>query len=124
MNPEEEVNNNIKTLLENVHDNKEDSKIDDLKTLELAKIIVQELLNENNVKSLSLLNQEQIEDITNAYLLNDYYQIPDIDKYILNFLTLKRSTNAYLIDKISSLATNSNEDNEVQKSFLSRVFRR
>lgn len=124
MNPEEEVNNNIKALLENVHDNKEDSKIDDLKTLELAKIIVQELLNENNVKSLSLLNQEQIEDITNAYLLNDYYQIPDIDKYILNFLTLKRSTNAYLIDKISSLATNSNEDNEVQKSFLSRVFRR
>ena len=124
MNDNEEINENIKTLLENVHDN-DNSNIDDMKTLELAKIIVKELLKEDNIKSLSLLNQEQIEDITNAYLLNDYYQIPEIEKYINNFLTLKRSTSGYLIDKISSLATNSQVDDEFsKKSFLNRVFRR
>lgn len=122
----EEINENVKKLLESVHDKDSDnSNLEDMKTLELAKIIVKELLNGDNVKSLSLLNQEQIEDITNAYLLNSYYQISDIDNYIDNFLTLKRSTSGYLIDKISNLATNTNaEDDLSKKSFLNRVFRR
>lgn len=125
MSENEEINENIKSLLETVHDKDNNSSIEDMKTLELAKIIVKELLNDDNVKSLSLLNQEQIEDITNAYLLNDYYQIPDIEKYISNFLTLKRSTSGFLIEKISSLATNSQVDDEFnKKSFLNRVFRR
>lgn len=121
-----EINENIKSLLNDVHkkDNSEDN-IEDLKSLELAKIIVRELLSVDNVKSLSILNQEQIEDITNAYLLNTYYQIPDIDKYILDFLTLKRSTSGYLIDKISSLSTNQGFEGEMQKqSLINRVFRR
>ena len=125
MSESEEINENIKSLLESVHDKDENSNIEDMKSLELAKIIVKELLNNDNVKSLSLLNQEQIEDITNAYLLNDYYQIPDIEKYINNYLTLKRSTSGYLIDKISSLATNGQIDDDLnKKSFLNRVFRR
>ena len=125
MDNENEINNNIKELLNEVHDKPDNNNnIEDLKTLELAKIIVKELLNDDNVKSLSLLNSEQIEDITNAYLLNDYYQIEDIDRYISNFLTLKRSTNGYLIDKISSLSTNSDVNEMDNKSFLHRVFKR
>ncbi len=84
-----------------------------------------ELLNSDNIKSLSLLSQDQIEDITNAYLLNEYYQIDDIEQYITNYLTLKRSTNGFLVDKITNLAINNQEpiqpDNQ---GFLSRVFRR
>lgn len=120
-----EINENIKSLLESVHNNDDNSSMEDMKSLELAKIIVKELLNRENVKSLSLLNQEQIEDITNAYLLNDYYQIPDIEKYILNFLTLKRSTSGFMIEKITSLTNNSQTEDEFgKKSFLNRVFRR
>ena len=121
-----EINDNIQNMLENVHNKSNNNEIDDLKTLELAKIIVKELLNvDKNVKSLSILNQEQIEDITNAYLLNSYYKIPDIDEYVKNFLELKRSTGGYLIDKISSLSTNSNEfEQDGHKSFLNRVFKR
>lgn len=123
---ENEINENIKSLLNEVHNKDEnDDGMEDIKSLELAKIIVMELLSLDNVKSLSLLNQEQIEDITNAFLLNDYYNIPDIEKYILNFLTLKRSTSGYLIDKLSSLSTNTGLDDEMHKqSLFNRVFRR
>ncbi len=124
---ESDVNENIRSLLQSAHEEQAttNDKIEDVKALELAKIIVMELLNSDNIKSLSLLSQDQIEDITNAYLLNEYYQIDDIEQYITNYLTLKRSTNGFLVDKITNLAINNQEpiqpDNQ---GFLSRVFRR
>lgn len=125
---EKEISENVKSLLEAVH-NKDstnnDNSIETLDKLELAKIIVTELLAGHNIKSLSLLNQEQIEDITNAYLLNEYYQIDDIEQYILNYLTLKRSTSGYLIDKLTSMSMNNNDNEDIQQQNLfSRVFRR
>jgi len=121
----DEINNNIKDMLDSVHDKNTNTEVEDLKTLELAKIIVKELLKHDNIKSLSILNQEQVEDITNAYLLNEYYQIYDIENYIDNFLTLKRSSGGYLIDKISSLATNNQvEDDNGHQNFLNRIFKR
>lgn len=124
---ESDINENIKSLLQSVHDEQGGSpdKIEDVKALELAKIIVMELLNSDNIKSLSLLNQDQIEDITNAYLLNEYYRIDDIDMYINNYLTLKRSTNGFLVDKITNLCINNQEmQPQENQGFLSRVFRR
>ncbi len=124
---ESDVNENIRSLLQSAHEEQAGSndKIEDVKALELAKIIVMELLNSDNIKSLSLLSQDQIEDITNAYLLNEYYQIDDIEQYITNYLTLKRSTNGFLVDKITNLAINNQEMvPQENQGFLSRVFRR
>lgn len=128
MSNNDEINDNVKSLLSKVHgltdENNDKQDIEALDKLELAKIIVTELLSVSNIKSLSLLNQEQIEDITNAYLLNEYYQISDIETYIQNYLLLKRSTSGYLIDKITSLTANNSIESEDQKSLMSRVFRR
>jgi len=124
---ESDINENIKSLLQSAHEEQggTNDKIEDVKALELAKIIVMELLDTGNIKSLSLLSQDQIEDITNAYLLNEYYQIPDIEKYIVNYLTLKRSTNGFLVDKITNLCVNNQEPmQQDNQGFLSRVFRR
>ena len=126
-NDESDINENIKSLLQSAHEEQSttNDKIEDVKALELAKIIVMELLNTDNIKSLSLLSQDQIEDITNAYLLNEYYQIDDIEQYIVNYLTLKRSTNGFLVDKITNLCINSQEPTQQEnQGFLSRVFRR
>lgn len=123
---EKEISDNVKSLLEAVHnkDSNTNENIDTLDKLELAKIIVTELLAGHNIKSLSLLNQEQIEDITNAYLLNEYYQINDIEQYILNYLTLKRSTSGYLIDKLTSMSMNNDNEDVQQQNLFSRVFKR
>ena len=95
------------------------------KSLELAKIIVQEILNKDNISSLSFLKPEHVNDIVQAKLLNNYYDIPEIDQYILNYLELKRSENGQLIRLLVKLGMNNNiEENENKDGFFSRILKR
>ena len=108
-------------------DNTNDSNlnIEHLKALEIAKIIVQETLKEKNIKSLSFLNPEQVDDIVKANLLNTYFQIPEIDNYIKDFLELKRSQDGQLIKLFTKMAMFNNESDEInKKSLFQRILKR
>ena len=108
-------------------DNTNDSNlnIEHLKALEIAKIIVQETLKEKNIKSLSFLNPEQVDDIVKANLLNTYYQIPEINKYINDFLELKRSQDGQLIRLFVKMVMFNNESDEMnKKNLFQRILKR
>jgi hypothetical protein len=128
-------NPDIKEIIKSVNqdekpdntDNTNDSNlnIEYLKALEIAKIIVQETLKEKNIKSLSFLNGEQVDDIVKANLLNTYYQIPEIDKYIKDFLELKRSQDGELIRLFTKMAMYNNESDEMnKKNLFQRILKR
>ena len=128
-------NPDIKEIIKSVNqdekpdntDNTNDSNlnIEHLKALEIAKIIVQETLKEKNIKSLSFLNAEQVDDIVKAKLLNTYYQIPEIDNYINNFLELKRSQDGQLIRLFVKMVMYNNESDEInKKSLFQRILKR
>ena len=124
----------IGQLLNRVNDVEEDKKnsnksnnaidIDSLKALEIGKIIVQESLNLDNIKSLTFINPEQIDDIVKARLLNAYYNIPEIDGYISDYLQLKRSENGQLMKLFVKMVMFNNEQNEEKKGFFSRILKR
>lgn len=128
-------NPDIKEIIKSVNqdekpdntDNANDSNlnIEHLKALEIAKIIVQETLKEKNIKSLSFLNAEQVDDIVKAKLLNTYYQIPEINDYINNFLELKRSQDGQLIRLFVKMVMFNNESDEInKKSLFQRILKR
>ena len=128
-------NPDIKEIIKSVNqdekpdniDNTNDSNlnIEHLKALEIAKIIVQETLKEKNIKSLSFLNPEQVDDIVKANLLNTYYQIPEINKYINDFLELKRSQDGQLIRLFVKMVMFNNESDEMnKKNLFQRILKR
>ena len=99
--------------------------IEYLKALEIAKIIVQETLKKDNLKSLSFLNVEQVDDIVKAKLLNTYYNIPEINNYIDNFLELKRSQDGQLIRLFIKMVMFNNDTDDVKnKNFFQRILKR
>lgn len=100
------------------------SNDESLKSLELAKIIVKEILNENNILSLSSIKSEQVIDLVHAKLLNSYYQIDEIDDYINNFLLLKRSENALLLHSFEKMIMYKNDENINNPGFFSRILKR
>lgn len=124
----------IGQLLNKVNDVEEDKKngnrgnnpidIDSLKALEIGKIIVQESLKLENLQSLTFINPEQIDDIVKARLLNAYYNIPEIDNYITDYLQLKRSENGQLMKLYVKMVMFNNEQNEEKKGFFSRILKR
>ena len=124
----------IGQLLNKVNDVEEDKKngnrsnnpidIDSLKALEIGKIIVQESLNLDNLKSLTFINPDQIDDIVKARLLNSYYNIPEIDNFISDYLQLKRSENGQLMKLYVKMVMFNNEQNEEKKGFFSRILKR
>lgn len=124
----------ISDIIESVNEKEKDNNqgngnienLEALKALEIGKIIVQETLKLDNVKSLSYLNPEQIDDITKAKLLNSFYDIPEINEYINNFLQLKRSENGQLIRLFSDMAKFNHDNNNDynQKGFFSRILKR
>ena len=116
VNQEEKVDNS---------ENTNNLNLESLKALEIAKIIVQETLKSENIKSLSFLNPEQVDDIVKARLLNNYYRIPEIDNYINDFLELKRSQDGQLIKlfvKMVMFNNQSEEDNK--KNLFQRILKR
>ena len=116
VNQEEKVDNS---------ENTNNLNLESLKALEIAKIIVQETLKSENIKSLSFLNPEQVDDIVKARLLNNYYQISEIDNYISDFLELKRSQDGQLIKlfvKMVMFNNQSEEDNK--KNLFQRILKR
>jgi len=125
-------NPDIKDLIKSV--NKEDDNnnsntdnvnLENLKALEVAKIIINETLKEKNIKSLSFLNVEQIDDIVKARLLNNYFNIPEIDNYIMDFLELKRSQEGQLIKLFVKMTIFNNQDDEInKKSFFQKILKR
>ena len=124
----------IGQLLNKVNDVEEDKKngnrsnntidIDSLKALEIGKIIVQESLNLDNLKSLTFINPDQIDDIIKARLLNAYYNIPEIDDYITNYLQLKRSEGGQLMKLYVKMVMFNNEQNDEKKGFFSKILKR
>lgn len=100
--------------------------IESMKQLEIAKIIVEKTLNNKNLKSLTFINNEQVDDIVKAKLLNVYYNIPEINDYIDNFLQLKRSSNdGTLIRLFTKMAMFNNESEDVgKKGFFQRILKR
>jgi len=59
--------------------------------LDTVKIIINEVLIDDNLESLSNLNDDQIETLTNAITMNDLFQNPLITTKINAFLKLQRS---------------------------------
>ena len=126
----------IKDIIKSVNNIEDDNKKNDLnndsnlnleslKALEIAKIIVQETLNHKNLNSLSLINMEQVDDIVKAKLLNNYYQIPEIDEYINNFLQLKRSQEGQLIKLFVKMTMFNNQNDENNnKNIFQRILKR
>ena len=110
---------------ENKGINSNNDNIEYLKALEIAKIIVQETLKKDNLKSLSFLNVEQVDDIVKAKLLNTYYNIPEINEYINNFLELKRSQDGQLIRLFIKMVMFNNDTDDVKnKNFFQRILKR
>lgn len=111
---------------DNTVNSNNNNDIESMKQLEIAKIIVEKTLNNENLKSLTFLNNEQVDDIVKAKLLNVYYNIPEIDQYIQDYLQLKRSSNdGTLIRLFTKMAMFNNESDEVgQKGFFSRILKR
>ena len=122
----------ITDIIKSVNDDNTENKgtsnndnIEYLKALEIAKIIVQETLKKDNLKSLSFLNVEQVDDIVKAKLLNTYYNIPEIDEYINNFLELKRSQDGQLIRLFIKMVMFNNDTDDIKnKSFFQRILKR
>ena len=123
----------IGQLLNKVNNVEEDKKnnsgnnaidIDSLKALEIGKIIVQESLKVENLQSLTFINPEQIDDIVKARLLNAYYNIPEIDDYITDYLQLKRSQDGQLIKLYVKMVMFNNEQNDEKKGFFSKILKR
>jgi hypothetical protein len=111
--------------IENKGINNNNDNIEYLKALEIAKIIVQETLKKDNLKSLSFLNVEQVDDIVKAKLLNTYYNIPEINEYINNFLELKRSQDGQLIRLFIKMVMFNNDTDDVKnKNFFQRILKR
>ena len=111
---------------DNNNSNTDNVNLEHLKVLEVAKIIINETLKEKNIKSLSFLNAEQVDDIVKARLLNNYYCIPEIDNYINDFLQLKRSESGQLINLfVKMIMYNNNQENDInKKGFFSRILKR
>ena len=122
----------ITDIIENVNKKENENKgtsnienIEHLKALEIAKIIVKETLNPLNIQSLSFLELEQIDDIVKARLLNSYYNIPEINDYIDNYLQLKRSHDGQLLKLFIKMVMFNNEiDDNNKKGFFSRILKR
>ena len=121
----------IVDIIKSVNDGNTENKgtnndnIEYLKALEIAKIIVQETLKKDNLKSLSFLNVEQVDDIVKAKLLNTYYNIPEINNYIDNFLELKRSQDGQLIRLFIKMVMFNNDTDDVKnKNFFQRILKR
>ena len=100
--------------------------IESMKQLEIAKIIVEKTLNNQHLKSLTFLNNEQVDDIVKARLLNVYYNIPEIEQYIGDYMELKRSSNdGTLIRLFTKMAMFNNESDEIgKKGFFQRILKR
>ena len=100
--------------------------IESMKQLEIAKIIVEKTLNNQHLKSLTFLNNEQVDDIVKARLLNVYYNIPEIEQYIGDYMELKRSSNdGTLIRLFTKMAMYNNESDEIgKKGFFQRILKR
>ena len=123
----------IKDLIKSVNDednskgnaNVDNANLENLKALEVAKIIIDKTLKKENIKSLSFLNVEQVDDIVKARLLNNYFNIPEIDNYINDFLELKRSQDGQLIKLFVKMIMFNNPDNEPdKKGFFQRILKR
>ena len=98
--------------------------IEYMQKLEIGKIIVQETLKNDNIQSLSFLNNDQIDDIVKARLLNTYYNIPEINDYINDFLELKRSQEGQLIKLFTKMVMFNNQIDEDKKGLFSRILKR
>ena len=129
MNKKPDITDIIESVNQKENGNNQNNNIENLealKALEIGKIIVQETLKPDNVKSLTFLNPEQIDDITKAKLLNSFYNISEIDNYINDFVELKRSENGQLIRLFSQMAmfNHDNDERYNQKGFFSRILKR
>lgn len=125
----------IDEIIENVHNkpennisNQNNEHIEQLIKLEFGKIIIEKSLDITNIKSMTFLNAEHIDDILSAKILNKYFNVPEIDKYIKDFMLLKRSEGGVLIKLFSQIAMSMRNDNDdgmfKQKSFFDRILRR
>jgi len=74
---------------------------DELKDVESLKLILGAILNDATLESLTNLEPEELDDINDAFYLNEYFDNPRIDIFIIHRLKLSRSkVNA---DKINNL---------------------
>ena len=119
------VNNDDEDNTNNSNSNIDNMNLEHLKALEIAKIIVHETLEKKNIKSLSFLNTDQIDDIVKARLLNNYFNIPEIDNYINDFLQLKRSQEGQLLKLFVKMIMFNNQENDIsKKGFFQRILKR
>lgn len=103
------------------------NELEALKGLELAKIILKEFLDDKNLFSLSFLDNEQIDDIANAKILNTYYDIPEIDEYIDNILKLFRSNNGQAFRLLVKMVMFNHTDDDLKfgkRGFFERILKR
>lgn len=113
----EELKNEVKSMFEeSLFDSSDIEEKNNVKDLETQKIILNEIFTHTNLKSTTQLDDEEIEDIENAYVLNKIFNNPLIDELCTSHLQLKRSLteeNKSLLQSLFNWSENINMDNSI-----------
>jgi len=95
--------------------------------IDTVKIIINEVLIDDNLESLTNLDNDEIETIVNAITLNEMFQNPLIQTKIVAFLKLKRSYTKdprNLLEYLFRFANSRMPDSEGVVSNLAKYLRR
>lgn len=102
---------------------------DDVKDIENIKLIIASILNDDLLESLTNLDPDELDDINDAFYINEYADNPRLYLYILKRLKLSRSkvfegksNNLLSIFADISGKGLSNKMNEVSGSILGKRF--
>src|SRR5659263_11074 len=88
--PENNVIDTLKQIFQEGNANQGMSD-DDVKDIENIKLIISAILNDELLESLTNLDPDELDDINDAFYLNEYFDNPRIDLFIMHRLKLSRS---------------------------------
>jgi len=88
--PENNVIDTLKQIFQDGNDAQSMSN-DDVKDIENIKLIISAILNDALLESLTNLEPDELDDINDAFYLNEYFDNPRIDLFIMHRLKLSRS---------------------------------
>lgn len=113
----EELKEEVKSFFQNsLFDESNLGEDKNIKDIETQKIILNEIFTLENLKSTTQLNDDEIEDIENAYMLNHIFRNPLINDVCISHLQLKRSLTKEpksLIESLFRWSENINVDSSI-----------
>lgn len=88
---DEPNNEQVFSTLQKIFGDKGKEDNNDINEIENIKLIISAILNDELLESLTNLEPEELDDINDAIYLNQYFDNPRIDLFILHRLKLSRS---------------------------------